>query len=71
MEGVSKQNLITANAINCRTILVLFGLNRTVTKGTKGLTSWSTKTFLQNLRYRRKVRQNTEGKVKESKLINK
>ena len=33
-----------------------------------GLTSWSTKASFQNLRYRHKERQNTEGNFKESKL---
>ena len=35
---------------------------------TKGLTSWKTKLFPQNLRYRHKERRITKGSVKESKL---
>ena len=34
----------------------------------KGLTSWNTKIFPQNLRQRHKERWNTEGNIKESKL---
>ena len=34
----------------------------------KGLTSWHTKNFPQNLRYRQKERPNTEGNIKESKV---
>ena len=39
-----------------------------LTKGTKGLTSWSTKIFLQSLRYRQKEKVNTDCNVKERKL---
>ena len=36
-----------------------------LSNGTKGLTPWNTKIFLQNLTYKHKERQNTKGKLKK------
>ena len=67
LKGMFRQTLITTIVIDFSIIIVLHDLN-SLTKGTRGLMSWNTKLFPQNLRYRHKERRNAEGSVKESKL---
>ena len=55
--------------VDFRILLVLYDLNSLYPRVlTKCLTSWNTKNFPQNLRYRQKETPNTEGNIKDSKL---
>ena len=53
---------------NYKTIYIRFNLIEGFSLETMGLTLWNTEAFFQNLSYRHKERQNTEGNFKERKL---
>ena len=53
---------------NYKTIYIRFNLIEGFSLEIMGLTLWNTEAFFQNLSYRHKERQNTEGNFKERKL---